>query len=148
MNIHTLTDHVRPYLAVPPQAVVSSGFYTGSGIDCWSWEGALLIVELGAIVDTANISLNVKLQESSDDGVADDYADVTDAETGATLNAGQNEVYLIELNMSERERYLRAIVEGGSVGGGLVSATLVPYRGRHLPPTQQNTVVQIEFERA
>lgn len=148
MNIHTMSDHVRPYQSLAPQAVGSAATVNGTGVDCQGWEGALVVVEMGAIVDTSNITLTVKVQQSSDDGDADAYADVTDATTGAIPNSGENEVYLIELNMSERERYIRAVVTGGSAGGGLVSATIVPFRGRHLPPTQQNTVVQVGFERA
>lgn len=107
----------------------------------------MAIVEMGVITDSAGYDLNLKIQECATDTDAN-YVDVTDAETGAIDADTDLETYLIELNMSERLRWLRAVVEVGTAGGGLIGATLVPFRGRHLPPTQQNTVIQIEFERA
>jgi hypothetical protein len=149
VNIHTISDFHKYVQALAPQAVsTGADVVTGSGVDCEGWEGLLAICEFGAIVDTANISLNAILQESSDDGSADAYADIANAATGVKLNAGENEVYLIELNLSEIERYVRVTIDGGSAGGGLVEITFVLFRGRRGPPTQENTVVQVGFERA
>jgi len=147
MNIHTVTDEHLYKRSIAPQAVGSSATVNGAGVDCQGTEGLLAIVNIGAIVDSSNITLTVKLQQSSDDGDSDAYADITDATTDAIANDGQNEVYLIELNMSERERYIRAVVTGGSSGGGLVGCVLELFRRRHGVPTQTNTVVQIGFER-
>jgi acetyl esterase/lipase len=49
------------------------------------------------------------------------------------------------VNLSEQERYLKPIATGGSSGGGLASVTCILLRGRHNPPTQDNTVVQVGF---
>jgi hypothetical protein len=149
MNEHTLSDHVKVATTLAPQDLSgAAATKAGDGVDCQGFEGAVLAIEIGAITDAANNSITVKVQESSDNGVSDSYADVSGAATSAILNAGQNEVYLIELNLSERERYLRAYATAGSADGGLLSATFLLFRGRHGPPTQENTVTQVGFERS
>ncbi len=145
MNVHTPSDSVLTKQALAPQDIGTGATVNGTGVDCLGHEVAVLEVNAGAIDSGANKSVTVKLQESSDDGDSDAYADVTDATTGAIDNDGQNEPYLIEVNLSERERYLRAVATGGSADGGLVGAVLNLYRSRHNPPTQDNTVVQIGF---
>jgi hypothetical protein len=143
MNPNT-SDNVLVKQSIAPQAVGTGAIVNGTGVDCAGHETALVDVELGAIVDGANISVTVKLQESSDDGVADAYADIAGATTGAVLNAGQNEPYLFDVNLSERERYIRAVATGGSSGGGLASAAIHLGGGRHRPPTQVNTVISMQ----
>lgn len=144
--LHTPTSQFDFTQAIAPQtAGADADAVTGSGIDCLGFEVALFVVEVGAVADAANTTVAVQIQQSSDDGDSDAYADLSAATTGAVANAGQNEVYLIEINLSEVERYLRAIVDGGSVAGGLVSVTCILLQGRHLPPTQQNTVVRYGF---
>lgn len=144
-NLHTPSQHVLVKQGIAPQAVGTGATVTGNAIDTMGYETALFVVEAGAIADSADVSVSVKLQQSSDNAVSDAYADITDATTGAIVNAGQNEPYLIEVNLSEQERYLKPIATGGSSGGGLASVTCILMRGRHLPPTQDNTVVQIGF---
>jgi fluoride ion exporter CrcB/FEX len=99
-----------------------------------SYESMLVIANAGAV----GTSIAVKLQESSDDGDADAYADITGATTGAVTTA--NTVYLIDVNLSEYERYIRAVAT--AVGVVLVGVVFVLGSGRHLPPGQDQTVVQ------
>src|SRR5512139_3056258 len=142
MNPNT-SDNVLVKKSIAPQAVGSGATVNGTGVDCAGYETLLVDVELGAIVDSANVTLTVKLQESSDDGSVDTYADITSATTGAIANAGQNEPYVFDVNLSEHERYIRAVVTGGASGGGLVSASFHLGGGRHRPPTQVNTVISV-----
>lgn len=139
----TMSDHVLVKQSIAPQAVGTGATVTGTAVDCMGYETLLADVELGAIVDTTNISVTVKLQQSSDNGVADDFADITSATTGAVLNAGQNEPYLLDVNLSECERYIRAVATGGAAGGGLAAVSFHLSQKRHNPPTQVNTVVKI-----
>lgn len=145
MRIRTPSDHVLNKLSLAPQAVGAGATVNGTGVDKRGWETAQAAIDIGAVVDAANTSVTVKLQESSDDGVSDAYADVSGATTGAVLNAGQNEPYTFDINLSDRERYLRLVATGGSVGGGLVSGEIVLMDGRTLPPTQDNTPVQVGY---
>jgi hypothetical protein len=141
--IQNSTDTVLVKQSLAPQAVANATV-NGTGIDCSGYEHLLVVANLGAIADSSNVTLTVKLQESSDDASADPYADITGATTGAIANAGQNNPYVFDVNLSERERYLRAVVTGGSSGGGLVSATFHLSGGRHLPPTQVKTVISVQ----
>lgn len=140
---HTLSENTLVKQSIAPQAVAGAATVNGTGIDCQGFESLLVDIQIGAIADAAGKSLTVKLQESYDDGVADAYADITDATTGAILTAGDGEPYLIDVNLSERARYIRAVAVAGADDGGLVSASFHLARGRHLPPTQDNTVVVI-----
>jgi hypothetical protein len=139
----TQSDHVLVKQSIAPQAVGSGASATGTAVDCMGYETLLVDVELGAIVDSADVSVTVKLQQSSDNGVADAFADITSATTGAVANAGQNEPYLFDVNLSECKRYIRAVATGGSSGGGLVGVSFHLSQKRHNPPTQVNTVTKI-----
>jgi len=108
----------------------------------------LAIVNVGNVDTGSTKYVIVLLQESSDDGDTDSYADISLATTPSVLLAGDDEVYLIELNLSERERYIRCTIDGGDGDGSDgVSVSFALFRGRLAVPTQQNTVVQVGFAR-
>jgi len=136
--IRTPSDHFLVKQGIAPQTITDAT--NGNRIDCLGYETLLVIVEMGNMGTSTD---TVKLQESSDDGDADTYADITDATVSADED-GENEPYLIEVNLSERERYIRAVASE-TVADGLLGVTFVLMNGRHLPPTQDNTVVQIGY---
>lgn len=144
MSYQHPSDTVLVKQSLAPQAVSSGSTVNGTGIDCAGYEALLVDVQMGAIVDAATKTVTVKLQESSDNGNSDPFADITNATTGAIATAGQNEPYLFDVNLSERERYIRAVGIGGAADGGLVSASFHLSRGRHAPPTQVNTVISVQ----
>jgi hypothetical protein len=144
--LHTPSDQFKAVQAIAPQAAsTGADVVVGSGIDCAGYEVALFVVEVGAVASGADKSVSAQIQESSDNGSSDTFADLTGATTGAVANAGQNETYLIEVNLSEAERYLRVAIDGGSSAGGLIGVACLLMQGRSLPPTQQNTVVRYGF---
>ena len=116
---------------------------TGSAIDTIGYETLFALVNVGDITDAANNSVEVQLQDSSVSGSG--FTDVSGATTGTILNAGDGEPYIIEVNLSEYDRYLKAVVDGGSVDGGYVGVTFCLMLGRHLPPAQDNTVVRVGY---
>jgi len=138
--MHTVSDNLVVKQNIAPQDVASGATVNGAGQDCAGHEQLLAVVEVG-LATTGNIT--VKLQESSDDGSTDAYADITSATTGAVGTTGDNEPYLIDVNLSERERYIRAVATAAGGGDVLVGVSFVLARGRHLPPTQDNTVVKV-----
>lgn len=137
---HTLSEDALVKQNLAPQSIASGASENGAGQDAQGYETLLAVVAAG-VATTGNVT--VKLQESSDDGDADAYADITDATTPAIGPTGDEEPYLIELNLSERERYIRAVATVAGGGSVLVGVTFLLGRGRHLPPTQDNTVVQV-----
>jgi hypothetical protein len=138
--MHTVSDNLLVKQNIAPQDIASGASVEGTGQDCAGYEQLLAVIEVG-LATTGNIT--VKLQESSDNGVADAFADITSATTGAVGTTGDNEPYLIDVNLSEHERYIRAVATAAGGGDVVVGATFVLARGRHLPPTQDNTVVKV-----
>ncbi len=140
----TLSDNFLVKQGLAPQVSTIGAEVKGGGVDCAGFETALLIAEVGAIVDGATKSVALKIQESDDD-VDGHYADIASATTGAILYAGENSPYLIDVNLSQFKRWLRAVNIGGAADGGLVGGTWILGKGRHLPPTQENTVVRVGY---
>ena len=138
--MHTVSDNLLVKQNIAPQAIASGATVDGTGQDCAGYEQLLVVIEFG-VATTGN--LTVKLQESSDNGVGDAFADITGATTGAIDATGDNEPYLMDVNLSERERYIRATATAAGGGNTLVGVSFVLARGRHLPPTQDNTVVKV-----
>lgn len=81
--------------------------------------GGAPVSEVGCILITGNVAANMtamKIQESSDDGVGDAYADITGASfTAPTAASGDNKVYSCFLPVGgTRKRYLRVTATGGA----------------------------------
>jgi hypothetical protein len=133
---------IKPALVT---AQLAAGATNGPGVDCRGFTRATLLVTVGALAGDHNVT--VKLQQSSDDGGSDAYADVASATTGAIAAAGDEATYAIEVDLSKRERYLRAVgtVAGTSTPVALTSAVFVLHRSTttNLPPTQDKTVVSV-----
>jgi len=85
----------------------SAATVNGTGLDCRGFTDALVIVNSGTTVGSG--TLNIKVQESSDDDVADSYADVTDATFTEITAANDVTVYVGRVDLSGRERYLRIV---------------------------------------
>ena len=135
---HNLSDNVLTKQVIAPQAVAAGASVNGTGVDTTGYEYLQANIQIGAIVAAANKTVTVKLEESANNST---WADIASMATGAIANAGQNASYLIDLNLSERKRYVRATATGGSADGGLVGVSFNLSTGRHLPPTQEKTVI-------
>lgn len=126
-------------------AQLAAGATNGPGVDCLGFTRATLLVSVGALAGDHNVT--VKLQQSSDNGAGDAFADVASATTGAIAAAGDEATYAIEIDLSKRERYLRAVgtVAGTTTPVALTSAVLILHRpgASNLPPTQDKTVVVV-----
>lgn len=136
----TPSDVIKSVHSVSPQ-VVNNTSVNGTGVSLQSWDAAQITVNVGAIAGT---NITVKLQESSDDGDADAYADITDATTGAITDA--DEIYLFDLNCSEVELYVRPVVTTTGAGDTLVGVVVNLMSGRHLVPDQQNVPTQVGYD--
>lgn len=138
--MHNLSQHTLVKQNIAPQSIASGATVNGAGQDCQGYETLLAEIQVG-LATTGDVT--VKLQESSDDGSVDTYADITSATTPAVGPSGDNEPYLIEVNLSEREQYIRAVATVANGGTVVVGVSFLLSRGRHLPPTQDNTVVRV-----
>lgn len=130
---HVLTNNLLFKQGVLTQNA-STTIY-GTELDALGYEIATLSINLGTL--GAGNLVAVKVTECATSGGV--FADVTSATTGNIGPAAA--VHEINVNLSERERYLKAVVTVGSGSGGYMGATWILGRGRKLPPTQDNTVV-------
>lgn len=144
---HKLSEEEKVVNAIPSQAAgTGADAVVGSGVDVVGYQTLFVVVNTGAIVDAANTSVAVQLQHSSDNGVSDAFTDITGATTGAILNAGENDVYLIDVNLSQGyKRYIRAVVDGGSVGGGQLSVNFELARARVQDSDLNTNVVSVGY---
>ena len=77
----------------------------GTGIDTRGYHQALVILNVG----TVTTSLDVKVQESSDDDTADSYADISGAAFTQVTTANDNAIYVARINLTGTERYIRIV---------------------------------------
>ena len=137
--MHTASDNILVKQNISPQSIASGASVNGKGQDCAGYEQLLVDVEIGKVT-TGNIT--VKLQESSDDGNADAYADIANATTGAVSTEHQKP-YLFDVNLSGRKHYIRAVATVAGGGSALVGVAFHLTRGRRLPPTQDVDAIHV-----
>ena len=96
----------------------------GTGIDTQGFHQALVILNVG----TVTTSLDVKVQESSDNGSGDSFADICGAAFTQVTTANDNAIYVARINLTGTERYIRCV--GTDVGASqtyAVDVILTPY---------------------
>lgn len=81
----------------------------GSGIDCRGYRTAILYAN---VVTGASKSYAIKMQSSSDNGVADSFADISGAACTAITANNTNAQVVVDL--TQVERYLRAVITATS----------------------------------
>ena len=123
-------NNVKGLRAIVPDAQ-GVGAVNGTGIDCRGFDELQVALDVGAI--GAGSTVDFKLQESSDDGVADAYADITGL--SITQIVAANKSALLNVDLSQRERYIRAVCTVGVNAVDLAAwASLMRYK---YPPVTQ-----------
>lgn len=99
---------------------------TGAGVDCTGFGELLATISIDDVGAAGTV--NFKLQESSDDGVADAYVDIAGAAIAAKTAAG---LFVGRLDLEQRERYIRGIlVIGVNAVDACVLGSLIPNKNR------------------
>lgn len=143
-NIHTPSAHVLVKPSFDPEARTASA--NGAGIDCRGYERALVILHVGAHDRvTGDETLDVKIQSSSDNGSADAFADVSGAAfaqiAGQSIDATKGNVYVGNINLAGRERYLRAVgTAAGTTPSTAYSVIFLLFNPRNAAVAQDATV--------
>ena len=110
---------------------------TSSAVDMQGFEGCIFIVTMGAI--TSGAVTSVKLQQSSDDGGSDAYADLE--ETSVTVaDDDDNQVVIVDIKFP-RERYLKCIVDRGTQNAVVDGIVALRYGSREQPATNDSSTV-------
>lgn len=137
MSIKALEENLKAAVGILAQdhAVAT---VNGTGIDTRGYDEALIILNAGTA--TATGTADVKLQESSDDDVADTYADITGAAFTQVTAANDETVYVGRIRVKNFERYIRVVSVVGTDTVELgVSVILGKFDGL-APVSQDNTV--------
>jgi hypothetical protein len=119
--MHTPTKNLKFVPLLDPQARTATA--TSEPVDCLGFTHCTIVVHLGVHdISGGDETIRWKVQESSDDGDADAYADVASATTAtvgvaAVPDATVGEIYTIDLDLQYRERYLQvvSVVAGATI---------------------------------
>ena len=146
-NIHTPSKHVlaKPSIAIAARTTALNGI----GVDCRGYTRALVIFNVAAHDrTTGDETLDVKIQESQDDGSVDTYADVTSAAfaqiAGQTITATKGLTFLMDIDLTQRERWLRAVgTPAGTTPVDTYTVTILLLNPVEKPPAQDQTVISV-----
>jgi hypothetical protein len=112
------TQNIKSVQAVRPVSL-NNASATGIGVDTFGFNYITFYLYVGATAGAISV---FKIQQSSDDAVADAYVDLT----GATLEtlpgaADDGKVYAIHVNLRNRnvERYLKPVLTENNTGTGV-----------------------------
>lgn len=118
----TMGNAAYGILAVPCHAGNQTASSNGKSIDTKGAQWCAFIYQFGTTTTGTSGTVTFKLQESSDDGSSDTFADITGATTAAltTDSGGQNAKRIcISIPTAGRERYIRAVLTvAGTVATG------------------------------
>lgn len=110
---------------------------TSSVIDTQGYEGVKVYTAFGAI--TAGAATSVKIQQSSDDGAVDTYADL--AGTSVTVADDDDNQVVVHDIYRPRERYLKAVVLRATQDSVLDGIVAVLYGPREMPTSDDSATV-------
>jgi len=130
----TLGEQCKAVQSVKAQSS-AAGTVEGDGVDCKGYDQALVILDCGTV--GVNTTLDVKIQESGDDGDADAYADVTGAAFTQVDPDNDDAVYIGRLRTGSRERYLRAYGTIAGDNAALFSVPIVLAEAKYPPQSDQ-----------
>lgn len=121
-----------------PAVAAGTSLITPSGsIDMAGYEGCLFVASFGAI--TAGAVTSIKLQQSSDNGVADGFSDVAGSSVSVP-DDGDNKVFYLDA-YKPTKRYLKLLVVRGTQNAVLDSIMAIQYGPRTLPTTHDPATV-------
>lgn len=110
---------------------------TSSAIDTANFEGVKIYTAFGTI--TSGAVTSVKIQQSSDDGSADAYADL--AGTSVTVADDDDNQVVVHDIFRPRERYLKVVVDRGTQNAVIDGIVAVLYGARENPTTDDTSTV-------
>ena len=133
MNLSTAAKAIRLSNAV----TAATTTITSSALDTKGFDSALFIVTMGAIAATSVCS--AKLQQSSDDGVADNYSDLLG--TLVTMaDTDDNKLLLIDITRPQK-RYVKLVLARATATAVVDSISAVLYNPKNEPTTHDATTV-------
>lgn len=109
----------------------------GTSVDTLGYEGVAFVAAFGAL--TAGAVTSLKAQQSSDNGVADAFADLKG--TGVPLpDSGSNKVLILDV-FRPRERYVRPVIDRETANAAIDGVYAILY-GAAEEPVEHDASVQ------
>ena len=137
MNMHTASEWLKKIFSFC--VAITAATTNGASADCLGFENALATF-YGAPSGTGTTG-NCKLQESSDDA---SFSDVAGAAFTQVTTAGGAKLYVMDINLSKRQRFLRLSFTGaGGSAAGQAYGEITLLNARNVPVTQANTAVSV-----
>jgi len=137
MNLSTATKAIR----LSNAATAATTSITSSALDCKGFDGALFIVSMGAIGATSVCT--AKLQQSSDDGVADAYSDLLDTSI-SIADDDDNQLVMIDITKPQK-RYLKLVLARATATAVVDGIMAQLYNPKNEPTTHDSATV-VGFE--
>lgn len=134
MNLSSMVKLTRHNVAA---AAATTDVTPTAGIDMQGFLGCLFAVAFGAITGSAVTS--IKVQQSSDDGVADGYSDV-EGTSVPVPDDGDNKIFYVDVYRPTK-RYLKLIVDRGTQNAVVDDITAIQYGPIKLPTTHDSATV-------
>lgn len=116
---------------LPPISVAGGASATTTELDTVGFDYVALVIQSGLV--GANGVPTVKLQESDTSGSG--QADISGAALTALVDADDNEVFCIYVDMRKRKRYLTLVITNGATNASVMSALAILTRGVQTPAT-------------
>ena len=97
---------------------------TSSAVDTLGAAAVRFIADIGTL--TSSQVTKLKVQESSDDGATDAYADVTGSETAAMADADSNKLLIVDIYKPQK-RWIRPVVNRATANAVITAAWVELY---------------------
>lgn len=135
-------SYAEKVIRVMAGVVAGTSDQTSSAIDVAGYDGVKIYTLFGAI--TSGAVTSVKVQQSSDNGSVDTYADLEGS--SITVADDDDDQVVVHDIYRPRERYLKVVIDRGTQNAVIDGIIAVLYGARKLPPTNDaTTVVSREF---
>ncbi len=106
---------------------------SGTGLDMEGFEGVIFIAQFGALTATQVTSL--KAQQSSDNGVTDDWSDLAGTSTGPLADGDGNKKLMLDIYRPNKH-YVRPVVPRATANAVIDSVIAIQYGAKTEPTTQ------------
>lgn len=135
-NIHRIDQHAKIVQLLAPQAINDTDV-DGTEIDTTGYDALLVIANVGDIPTGGDVDVKVQTGASA-------YTDITGAIHEGLAPAGDDEVYLINVDLNALpDRTVSVNVANAAAVDAVVGVIGILYSGMSAPPAQENTVIAV-----
>jgi hypothetical protein len=134
--MHNLSRGIKS-TRIENSAVAGTSTLTSDAVDMAGFRGARFVAAFGTITTSAVTS--VKLQQSSDDGVADSYGDIEGSDV-TVADDDDNQLVVIDI-YNPQKRYLKCIILRATQNSVFDGCHVDQYGAYELPTTDDTATV-------